>query len=121
MTYQLIERLPSIEEYRTLCTAVGWQDVMNFEAAVGSLARSLYGVVVVHEGQTVGMGRLVGDGCIYFYVQDIAVLPEHQGRGVGRMVMEGLMSYVRANAPKQAFVGLFSTAGSSPSMPDGAS
>lgn len=41
MTYQVIERLPSIEEYRALCTAVGWQDVMNFEAAVGSLARSL--------------------------------------------------------------------------------
>lgn len=114
MTYQVIERLPSIEEYRALCTAVGWQDVMNFEAAVGSLARSLYGVVVTHEGQTVGMGRLVGDGFIYFYVQDIAVLPEHQGQGVRRMIMEGLMRYIRANAPKQAFVGLFSTAGQQP-------
>jgi ribosomal protein S18 acetylase RimI-like enzyme len=88
--YQLIERIPTLDEYRALCTAVGWEAVINFEAAKDALPNSLYGVVVVHQGRTIGMGRVVGDGAIYYYLQDIAVLPEHQGRGVGHMIIQQL-------------------------------
>jgi len=47
-----------------------------------SLAHSVYGVVVVHADQVIGMGRIVGDGFMYFYIQDVAVLPEFQGYGM---------------------------------------
>ena len=53
----------------------------------------------------VGMGRIVGDGAIYFYIQDVAVKPEHQGRGVGRQIMEHLLAYLQAQAPPKAFSG----------------
>ncbi|MCR5501527.1 MAG: GNAT family N-acetyltransferase [Lachnospiraceae bacterium] len=32
--------------------------------------------------EVVGMGRLVGDGVMYWYLQEIVVLPEYQGRGI---------------------------------------
>jgi len=35
------------------------------------LRNSLFGVVVLHGEQAVGMGRVVGDGAICFYRQDI--------------------------------------------------
>ena len=55
------------------------------------------------------MGRLVGDGVTYFYVQDVAVLPSHQGRGIGRALLQRLLDRVARTAPATAFVGLFST------------
>lgn len=109
--YRLAARLPTIDEYRTICTAVGWQDVMNFGAAPASLVRSVHAVVVEHHGAAVGMGRLVGDGAIYLYVQDVAVLPEHQGRGVGGLIVAELVAWARHHAPDRAFLGLFAAGG----------
>ena len=60
------------------------------------------------------MGRVVGDGAIFFYLQDIAVLPEHQGAGVGSQIVERLLADIARRAPPQAFVGLFASAGRAP-------
>jgi ribosomal protein S18 acetylase RimI-like enzyme len=109
--YDIHERAPTPDEYRAICEAVGWAAVINFEAAVQSLERSLFAVVVMQGDAVVGMGRIVGDGAIYFYIQDIAVMPTHQGRGVGQLVLQRLMAYLRDHAPDKAFVGLFATEG----------
>lgn len=100
-----------MSEYRTLCTAVGWEAVINVEAALHSLAHSLYHVLALHDGQAIGMGRIVGDGAMYFYLQDIAVHPDHQHQGIGRRMVEHLVAYLSAHAPAQAFVGLFAAQG----------
>jgi GNAT superfamily N-acetyltransferase len=84
---------------------------MNFEAAEVALPKSLYGVVVKHQEQVAGMGRIVGDGAIFYYLQDIAVLPPHQGQGAGRIILERLVDFVQNNAPEKAFVGLFAAKG----------
>ncbi|MGC9335223.1 MAG: GNAT family N-acetyltransferase [Anaerolineae bacterium] len=109
--YRLIERVATPEEYRALCTAVGWEAVINFEAANEALPNSLYGVVVECEERVVGMGRVVGDGAIFYYLQDIAVMPGYQGRGVGRRIVEQLVGHIKAVAPEKAFVGVFAAAG----------
>jgi GNAT superfamily N-acetyltransferase len=57
------------------------------------------------------MGRIVGDGAIYFYVQDVIVRPAHQGRGIGRCIVNCLMDWIHDNAPPRAFVGLFAAEG----------
>jgi GNAT superfamily N-acetyltransferase len=63
---------------------------------------------VVHEasGETVGMGRLLGDGGWYFHVVDMAVLPEHQRRGLGDGVLTWLLDRIRTAAPPGAYVNL---------------
>jgi GNAT superfamily N-acetyltransferase len=112
--YIIAERAPTLEEYHTICTAVGWAGVINFDAAAEALPRSLYAVVALHAGQAIGMGRIVGDGAIFFYLQDIAVLPAHQGAGLGGRIVGRLLEYVARAAPPQAFVGLFAAAGKEP-------
>jgi ribosomal protein S18 acetylase RimI-like enzyme len=109
--YQIVERAPTLDEYREICASVGWQDSINFDAASQSLERSLYAVVALHHGQAVGMGRLIGDGAIYFYIQDVAIHPAHQQRGVGQRIVGMLMAYLKTHAPAKAFVGLFATEG----------
>ena len=108
---RLVPRPPTAEEYRALCTAVGWQEVMNLSAAEAALGHGLHAVVVERGGRAIGMGRVVGDGAIYFYVQDVAVEPTHQGRGVGERIVASLVDWVRARAPDRAFLGVFAAAG----------
>jgi GNAT superfamily N-acetyltransferase len=107
----IADRPPTIDEYRRLCTAVGWDSVVNVAAAPAALASSLAACVALDADRAIGMARLVGDGAIYFYVQDVAVLPSHHGQGVGGMLLRHLMEWLSCNAPDRAFVGLFAAAG----------
>ena len=108
--YTLTRRIPKISEYRSLCESVGWGQVMNFDAAIHGLQKSTTGVVVLNEeSKAIGMGRIVGDGAIYFYIQDIVVAPDYQKRGIGTAILSSLFDYLKKNAPSKSFVGLFST------------
>jgi ribosomal protein S18 acetylase RimI-like enzyme len=46
-------------------------------------------------GEVVGYGRLVGDGGLYIYIQDLIVHPKHQGQGIGNSLLEELHNIVR--------------------------
>jgi GNAT superfamily N-acetyltransferase len=48
------------------------------------------------DGRLIGMGRVVGDGAVICYVQDLIVLPDYQGHGVGSMVLKALTEYVKS-------------------------
>ena len=109
--YIVIKRVPSFAEYEVLCHAVGWTEFMNLDVAEESLNRSLFGVVIQHKENIVGMGRVVGDGKIYFYVQDIAVVPEHQNKGIGNLIMKAISEFLKENAPEKSFIGLFAAQG----------
>lgn len=63
------------------------------------LAHTWYGVMVVHGGDPIGMGRIIGDGGCFFQIVDICVLPEHQGHGLGRRIMQALNDELERRAP----------------------
>lgn len=110
MPYTLTPRSPTPPEHRDLAESVGWGDSFWWDALPSSLSGSVCGVVAHDEdGDLVGMGRVVGDGAFYFYVQDVVVRPGHQGRGLGRSIVEALVAQIREAAPGHCFVGLFAT------------
>ena len=103
--YAVVHAVPSVEDYRRLCAAAGLSDKTR-EAAERGLAGTLFAVQILHDGQPVGMGRVVGDGGTAYQVVDIAVLPAHQKQGLGKRIMEDIMGYLRAHAPVSAYVSL---------------
>ena len=108
MKYSIETRIPKIEEYKLLCESVGWGDVINFEAAKIGLKQSITGVVVFNENsEVIGMGRMVGDGAIYFYIQDVVVVPKYQKSGIGTEILNKLCEYIKTTAPEKSFIGLF--------------
>ena len=108
--YELVERMPTVGEHRALAEAVGWDDHFDWSTVPASLAGSLHGVVAVaRTGEAVAMGRLVGDGVHYFYVQDVVVHPDHESAGLGSSIVERLLTWVSYRADSQAFVGLFAS------------
>ncbi|WP_017462279.1 GNAT family N-acetyltransferase [Dyella ginsengisoli] len=96
---------PGEDEYRALRIAAGLS-AMSPEGARLGLPASWCSVCLRHEGELVGMGRVVGDGGLFLFVVDIAVTPAWQGKGLGRRIMQALMDEVHARAPARTMVAL---------------
>ena len=104
-TIELIEGAPSPEDYLMLREA-GGLTVFSLEAARKGVTGAVHSVLLKRDGETVGMGRIIGDGGCMFQITDIVVLPELQGQGLGKRIMTALMNWLEANAPNGAFVSL---------------
>ena len=104
---KLLEKQPSPEEYNTLRKSVGWHTI-EASRIEQSLSKSLFSICAMRGNQIIGFARIVGDGAMYFYVQDVIVLPDYQKLGVGHQLMRNIMEYIDKKAPKKsgAFVGL---------------
>lgn len=107
---ELVERRPSVEEYRRLVAAVGWK-ARDVEAIAPALAGSLFAVGAEIEGNIVGMGRVIGDGGLHYYLTDVVVGPAHQHRGLGSRIVAALTAYVESVPFKNTWVGLFPVEG----------
>jgi ribosomal protein S18 acetylase RimI-like enzyme len=90
---------PTAAELVDLYSSVGWaaytESSDELAAAVG---RSTYVVSARSGDQLVGMARCLSDDFSIFYLQDILVKPTHQGKGVGRKLLEACLrrfSHVR--------------------------
>lgn len=101
---QIVENDLSVEEYRMLRKICGLSE-KTIEAAVKGLNNSLYAVKLLHEGKTIGMGRMIGDGGAFCQVVDICVLPEFQGQGMGKMIMDKLMEFAET-LPSSCYISL---------------
>jgi ribosomal protein S18 acetylase RimI-like enzyme len=104
------ERCPSVSEYIALRDRAGLS-AKTVEAATRGLANTWYAVTIRRDGQCIAMGRVIGDDGCFFHIVDIAVLPEHQRRGLGSKIMEKLMTKLRATAPQTALVTLLADGG----------
>lgn len=110
--FELLEREPSLEEYRRLRASAEWSERTD-AAMETSLANGLYTVCLVKDGEAVGCGRVIGDGGMYFYIQDVIVLSEFRGRGFGARIMDAVTAYLERAAPPGAFIGLMAAKGAS--------
>jgi GNAT superfamily N-acetyltransferase len=104
--YTLHHDLPEVDAYLRLRAEAGLTPRTRAQA-VAALPGSWCAVHVRHEGgETVGMGRVIGDGGWYFHVVDMAVLPDHQRRGLGDAILQALLDRIHAAAPPGAYVSL---------------
>lgn len=104
-SYTLSHDIPSVDTYRHLRQASGLSP-KTAEAASRGLPNSLFAVQILCANETVAMGRVVGDGGSFYQVVDIAVLPAHQGRGLGKKVMSEIQAYIQREVPASAYVSL---------------
>lgn len=103
--YELVVGTPSVDDYRRLRKVAGLSEKSR-EAAVAGLPNTWFAVTIQQDGRPVGMGRVIGDGGTAFQIVDIAVEPEHQGKGLGKQIMTALVEHIHARAPLTAYISL---------------
>lgn len=89
------ENILVYEDYCKLRESAGWPVFSN---ARKSLENSLYTIAAVQNNQTVGMGRLIGDG-MYYMIADVVVHPDYQKQGIGSKMVSMMTEYVNAETP----------------------
>lgn len=103
--YTIIKQVATAEDFVRLRIITGLTP-RPLEAAKKALPNSVYGVHICVAEQTIAMGRVVGDGALNFDIVDVAVDPDYQGQGFGRLIMESIMDYLENTAFKGAYITL---------------
>jgi GNAT superfamily N-acetyltransferase len=110
----IVDGTPTPEEYAAFRSHVRWPAVDPAQAAEG-LRASLASVLARDvDGTLVGIGRVVGDGGVYLYLQDVIVLERWRNNGIGTRITEALLDHVRELGGPGTFVGLMAAAGAGP-------
>ena len=117
MSYTVLHEIPSVETYCNLRLSAGLSAKSRSATATG-LPNSVFAVQIVYHPRSddpnsgsknplpVGMGRVIGDGALFFQVVDIAVLPSHQGKGLGKMILKEIETWIAANVPPTGYISL---------------
>ena len=106
----IVEKLPTAQEYNWLRNLVGWR-TYQLDVIDKALPHTLYCVCAYFGEKLVGMARIIGDGGMVYYIQDVIVIPEFQRQGIGTLMMDAIMAYIRLHASQNTIVGLMSAAG----------
>ena len=103
---KLVDNILQAEDFIRLRIETGFAEI-PVEHARKALRNGLINVSAIYNGELVGMGRLVGDGAMYWYLQEIIILPKFQRKGIGTMIVNHLVDYAKANS----ITGKFTTIG----------
>lgn len=101
----ITHEIPSIESYLNLRLAAGLSE-MSRKGAEKGLPSTLFAVCLMEGERLIGMGRVVGDGGLQFLVCDIAVHPDEQGKGYGKIIMKEIKFYIDEQVPAEGIVSL---------------
>ncbi len=108
-TYHLEENKLTAKDFIRLKVATGFSD-RPIEQVEKALSNDLFDITAICNNEVVGMGRLVGDGVMYWYLQEIIVLPQFQGKGIGTCIVNRLLEYIKENTEQGTFTSVGLTA-----------
>ena len=65
-----------------------------------ALKNSLYTVCIKEGYKIIAMARMIGDNSMSYFIKDVVVIPEYQGKGVGKLIINDILSYIKESTPK---------------------
>lgn len=89
------------EEFIHLWESV-WGDGPFLEQTKLAMDNTLFRVSVFDGDKIVAMARVIGDMGLCYYIKDVIVLPEYQGKGIGRMLIEELLKFINEHGVPDA-------------------
>tara|TARA_B100000902_G_scaffold26108_1_gene31370 strand:+ start:3858 stop:4274 length:417 start_codon:yes stop_codon:yes gene_type:complete len=106
-SFEIIEKVPTPKEYMYLRKAANMAP-RDLESAKKGLGNELFSVMLIdkEKKETIGMGRVIGDGGTVFQICDMAVISTYQKKGGGKMIMDALMTFIEEQDIDRAYVNL---------------
>ena len=105
--------LPTVSEYSALRCLAGWGDISE-DVASKALSSTAISICTRYDGALVGLGRVVGDNALYYYVSDIFVHPDRRGLGLGEMIISRLVNELKKVSEPGATIAVLSAPGRCP-------
>ena len=102
--------LPRAADYKALRDSAGWGEI-SLETAQRVLQNSQHGVTAYLGDAAVGMARLIGDGVLNLYIQDVVIAPDYRGQGIGKLLMNSLIEDMRNSISLDCSIGLMAAKG----------
>ncbi len=93
------ENINNVDEFNSLYDNVDWGSY-DKELSQIALNNTLYSISVYDNKEIVGYGRIIGDGAIFFYIQDIMVKKEYQNKKIGTTIMNKLLEKISEYSKK---------------------
>lgn len=95
------------EEFISLWESV-WDGAPSLEQTKFAMQNTVFRVSVYDGEKAIAMARMIGDMGLCYYIKDVVVHPEYQGKGIGRTLINELLKFVNDNGVKgsQVFVEL---------------
>ena len=59
-----------------------------------AMEHTLFRISVFDGDKIVAMARMIGDMGLDYYIKDVIVRPEYQGKGIGRMLIDELLGFI---------------------------
>jgi len=84
-----------VDTYLYLRKQVNWKTITDNQAH-RAIDNSAYIIAAYNEDKPIAMGRIVGDGAVISYIQDLIVIPSAQGEKIGSKLIEKLIEYVQS-------------------------
>jgi len=106
MDIQYRENILTADDYVSFQRKMGWPEDPKAQIEK-SLANTLHSIVAMQGDEIVGMGRLLGDAAIYWYMNDVFIRTAYQGQGIGTEIVKRLVAYVKANSLPGTSVSLY--------------
>ena len=83
----------TIEEYENILNSLGWK--LPSRRLLEISLKNGINVKYIVSDKTVGMARFVTDGGYAGLIMDVIVLPEYQGKGYGKLLLNSLLEYIK--------------------------
>ncbi|BCJ95077.1 N-acetyltransferase [Anaerocolumna cellulosilytica] len=99
MNIQLKHQL-TVAEYNDIRKSAGWLTLSEVQAERG-LKNTYYLVAAVHDDKAIAMARVISDGGYVVYISDVIVNPSYQGYGIGKLMMEDIMNFLKSDIAKE--------------------
>ena len=87
------------EEFISLWESV-WGDGPSLEQTKLAMEHTIFRVSVYDGDKAIAMARMIGDMGLNYYIKDVVVRPEYQGKGIGKTLIRELMEFVHNNGVK---------------------
>lgn len=87
------------EEFIFLWETV-WGDGPSLEQTRLAMEHTLFRVSIYDGNEIVAMARMIGDMGLDYYIKDVVVKPEYQGKGIGRLLINELLKFIKENGVK---------------------
>jgi GNAT superfamily N-acetyltransferase len=108
-TVQIVERKMTPDEYHALLESVGWMSSVNMDHFAERLITPVYSVVAIDTttNETIGCTLVLSDNASFYYIKDVMVKKEWQGKRIGTALMRAASDWLEKNGVPNSLVGLY--------------